>query len=132
MSSECKKVEQALRESEQRLRQLTRLIEGSHTPIFMWNLDGTITDWNRGSEELYGYSRLEAVGRNVGTLLALQPGVFESTQSELLTDGSWSGERQQRAKDGRWLTVEAQLQLAAFDGVRMVLETNRDITNHKP
>jgi two-component system, chemotaxis family, CheB/CheR fusion protein len=130
--SERKKVEQALRESEQRLRQLTRLIELSHAPIFMWNFDGTITDWNRGSEELYGYSRLEAVGHNVGKLLELQPGVFESTQSELLTDGSWSGERQQRAKDGRWLTVEARLQLAAFDGVRMVLETNRDITNHKP
>src|SRR5262249_1082350 len=52
-------VEQALRESEELLRQDKRLVELSHDPILTWDFDGGILEWNRGSEELYGYSREE-------------------------------------------------------------------------
>ena len=54
--SERLQVEQALRESEQKLRQEKRLVELSHDPIFIWDFDDGIVEWNRGSEELYGYS----------------------------------------------------------------------------
>jgi len=62
-------VEQALRESEQRLRQEKRLVELSHDPIFVWDFDGGIIGWNRGSQELYGYSAEEALGKPKDQLL---------------------------------------------------------------
>ena len=55
--TERRQTEEALRASEQRLLQEKRLIDLSREPIFVWDLDDGILEWNRGSEELYGYSR---------------------------------------------------------------------------
>ena len=43
----------------------------SHT-VVLWDFDGTILEWNRGSQELYGYSAAEAVGRPKAALLRTQ------------------------------------------------------------
>jgi two-component system CheB/CheR fusion protein len=52
-------------------------------------------------------------------------------RAELLKEGSWSGERRHKTKDGRELTVESRMQLESFDGRRLVLESTRDITERK-
>src|SRR5204863_10129453 len=52
--TEGRRVEQQLRESEHLVWQEKRLVELSHDPIFIWDFDDGIVDWNRGSEELYG------------------------------------------------------------------------------
>ena len=127
-------VERALRASEQLLRQQTDLVEVSHAPIFVWDFDsGNVAVWNRGSEELYGFTRAEAIGRPKDQLLGTSvPGSsFEELKSRLRLDGSWSGELWQKAKDGRDLTVEARLQLERFDDRRLVLESTRDVTERK-
>ena len=67
--TERRRAEEALRESEDRLRQEMRLVELSRSPIFVWDFDNGILQWNRGSEELYGYSRGEAIGRKKEKLL---------------------------------------------------------------
>lgn len=61
--TERRRIEEALRKSEERLRQQMRLVELSRSPIFVWDFDGGILEWNRGSEELYGYKREEGFGR---------------------------------------------------------------------
>jgi two-component system, chemotaxis family, CheB/CheR fusion protein len=126
-------VEQALRESQLELMQQKRLVELSRGPIFVWAFDGGIEVWNRGCQELYGYSREEAIGKLKEQLLgSIVPGSsFAELRKKLLVDGSWSGEIQHRAKDGRVLTVEAQLDLETVDGRRLVLESTRDITQRK-
>jgi two-component system CheB/CheR fusion protein len=60
-TTDRREMEEALRASEQRLLQEKRLVDLSREPIFVWDFDGGIVEWNRGSEELYGYSRAEAV-----------------------------------------------------------------------
>jgi len=55
--------------AEQVEAQLVAIIESSNDAVFSEALDGTILNWNRGAERLYGYSRDEAVGR-AGALLA--------------------------------------------------------------
>jgi two-component system CheB/CheR fusion protein len=131
--TERRQVEQALRESEQRLRQEKRLVELSRDPIFMWDFDGGVREWNRGSEELYGYSREEALGKRKEELLAtVVPGSsFAALRAKLLEQGSWRGELRHRTKDGRELTVESRIQLESVDGRRLVLESTRDITERK-
>jgi two-component system CheB/CheR fusion protein len=59
--TEQREAEEALRQSEERLRQQTRLVEMSEEPIFVWDFDDGIVEWNRGSEQLYGYGREEAL-----------------------------------------------------------------------
>jgi two-component system, chemotaxis family, CheB/CheR fusion protein len=124
-------VEQALRNSEQQLRQQTHLVELSRAPIFVWEFDSNnILEWNRGSEELYGYARAEAIGSKKNELLNtnIPDSSFDELKARLQKDGIWSGEVSQRTKDGRFVAVETRLQLETFDGRRLVLESTRDVS----
>jgi two-component system CheB/CheR fusion protein len=131
--SERLEAEAALRKSERELLQEKRLVEFSRAPIFVWRLDDGIVDWNRGCEELYGYSRAEAVGQSKQQLLRTTvPGSsFDELMTNLRSEKSWTGELMQRTKDGRVLTVEAWLQLESFEDRSLVLETTRDVTGYK-
>ena len=132
--TERRQVEETLREREHQLRQQKRLVELSHDPIFVWDFDGGILEWNRGCEELYGFTRDEALGQRKEQLLSTAGDGFSfaDVKAKLLEDdGNWSGELHQRTKSGDLLTVESRLQLESFEGRRLVLETARDITEHK-
>jgi len=124
------KLEQALRRHEELLLQQKHLIDLSRDPIFVWDFDDGIVDWNRGSEELYGYSRDEALGKSKEELLGTTvPGSsFAALKAKLLQDGSWAGELRQQTKDGQQLIVETRLQLENFSGRRLVLESTHDVT----
>jgi two-component system CheB/CheR fusion protein len=128
--SERHQVEEALRESERRLGQEQHLVELSRDPIFVWDFDDGIVEWNRGSAELYGYRRDEALGKQKEALLGTSvPGSsFAELKAKLRQDGSWAGELRQKTKSGQDLTVESHMQLESFDGRRLVLESTRDVT----
>ena len=125
--------EEALRTSERRLRQETQLVELSRDPIFIWDFGGTILQWNRGSEQLYGYSRDEAVGKKKDKLLGtIVPGSsFADLRVKLHDEGSWSGELKHRTKDGRELTIESRIILETVGGQQLALESTRDVSERK-
>jgi len=62
-----KKAEEALRESEERFRNLMEFIPG--ISIQGYHTDGTVFYWNRASELVYGYKAEEAIGKNLGDLI---------------------------------------------------------------
>ena len=131
--TERRQVEETLRLSEETLSQGQRLLELSRDPIFIWDLDEGIQFWNRGSEELYGYSSAEAVGKIKAQLLATEvPGSsFAELRAKLLAEGSFSGEARHRTKDGRWLIVETRIVLETMGGKRLALESTRDVTERR-
>lgn len=65
--AERKKVEDALRESEERFRNLMEHLPG--VAIQGYHTNGTVFYWNKTSEEVYGYSAQEACGKNLGDLI---------------------------------------------------------------
>jgi two-component system CheB/CheR fusion protein len=131
--SERRRMEEALRDSERQLREQKRLVELSHEPIFVWDFDDGIIEWNRGSEEIYGYTHEEALGKRSYELLetSLPGSTGADLRTHLQNEGRWSGELRQRAKDGRELVMEARIELEAMDGRRLVLESAHDITDRK-
>jgi two-component system CheB/CheR fusion protein len=132
--TERRRIEQALRESALALRQEKRLVDISRAPTFIWDFDdGGIREWNRGCEELYGYTREEALRSQKEVLLATTvPGSsLAAVKAKLAEEGGWNGEFRQRAKDGREIIVESRLQLESFEDRRLVLESARDITERK-
>jgi two-component system CheB/CheR fusion protein len=125
-----RRAEEALRASEERLRQEIRLVELSRSPIFVWDFDDGILQWNRGSEALYGYQRNEAIGQRKELLLqtVVPNSSFEALCQSLVETGTWSGELLHKTKDGRTLIVESQIEMGFSGGRRLVLESTRDVT----
>jgi PAS domain S-box-containing protein len=117
----------------QALQQQANLLEQAHDAILVWEFPQTIVYWNRGAEQLYGFSREEAIGRPSHELLNTQhAGGREQFDAVLERDGEWAGELSHTTKDGRILTVESRhVLMRETEGRRLVLETNRDITERK-
>ena len=131
--TERRRAEESARESLQRLEQASRLVELSRSPIFVWDFDDGIKQWNRGSEELYGYSRDEVLGRRKEELLktVVLGSSFDQLRQSLLASSHWSGEVQHTTKSGNVLTVESQIELLPLGDRRLVLESTRDVTDRR-
>jgi PAS domain S-box-containing protein len=119
--------------AEEALRRQANLVEQTHDAIIVWEVARTIIFWNRGAEKLYGFSKEEAIGRSTHELLkterSLPAQVFEA---DLEREGEWKGELTHTTRDGRRIIVESRhVLMRDADGHRLVLETNRDITERK-
>src|SRR5262249_20159811 len=80
-----------------KVEQLAKLIDLSFEPIFVWELDGGIVEWNSGAERLYGYSQVEALGRRPDQLLKTDRFIsFSEFRQILERDGFWIGELRHR------------------------------------
>jgi PAS domain S-box-containing protein len=96
---------------------------------------GYIKFWNRGAEELYGWSREEALGRTTHELIRTQfpvplPEIVRQTREE----NRWQGELVHTAKNGRQITVLSRwglLPTTDGSGAPDLMETNTDITGRK-
>ncbi len=78
MAIERKQAEDALRASEARFR---NLFEG--IPACCWTFDrqGTILDWNRASQELYGWTAEQAIGKTMYELMVREENVAATQET---------------------------------------------------
>jgi PAS domain S-box-containing protein len=123
----------ARKRAEEDLRRQANLLEQTHDAILVWEFPRTIIYWNRGAELLYGFNREEAIGRLSHELLHTEhPLPIQSFEAILERDGEWRGELTHTTRDGRKIIVESRhVLMREADDRRLVLETNRDVTERK-
>ena len=116
--------------TEVELRWRAGLLAQTHDGVIVWRLGGSVMYWNRGAEELYGYTVSEAAGRPVHQLLGtVLPLTEQEFHQQLIETRRWQGEIRQRKKDGTIVVVESRMVTMTEDqGGILVLETNRDVT----
>ena len=121
-------------EAEENIKRQADLINLTHDAIFVHNMDNKITFWNNGSEETYGWSREEAVGKVTNALLRSEyPAPLDEIQNDVLSYGQWDGELKHKKRDGTIITVLSRWSLQKDEKGRPLgfLEINTDITKRK-
>jgi PAS domain S-box-containing protein len=87
-----KRREEEIAALNQELAKQVRLFDQTHDSILFRNMNGRITYWNRGAQELYGWSAEEAIGKISHDLLkTIFPVPLKETDAELLRTGVWEG-----------------------------------------
>jgi PAS domain S-box-containing protein len=118
----------------ERIRVQDSLIDMAHDAILVCDLDGCILSWNRGAQNLYGWTAAEALGKKADALLFKEPDAYlEAAELALRKTGKWSGEFQQVTKDGREVFVDSRWTLVhdAKGRPKSKVVTNTDITEKK-
>jgi PAS domain S-box-containing protein len=114
--------------------QQASLLNLTHDTIFVRDMSDVITYWNRGAEELYGWSPEEAIGKSSHELLrTVFPSPLEDIRAEFLRTGRWEGELKHTKADGTEVVVASRWALRRDEMERpaAIMETNNDITQRK-
>jgi PAS domain S-box-containing protein/putative nucleotidyltransferase with HDIG domain len=124
-----KRMEEALRESEEKYREL---INGMNDTAWVIDFDGKFIDVNNAAVEVIGYSREE--------LLSMGPHDIDDTLDaeeiralikEMPADKIQVFETTHTTKDGKVIPVEIKSSLVTYQGKRAILSIARDITERK-
>ena len=122
------------KEAEAAILRQAQLLDLAREGIFVRDMLGTITFWNRGAEQMYGWTRQEAVGRISCELLHTTfPKPWSEIEEDLLRVGYWDGELTHTRRDGNQLVVESRWALSRDEHGHPVeiLEINNDTTERK-
>jgi len=116
-----------------KLIQRARAFDYLFDAVVVTDLEGIVTDWNHGSEKLYGYCKDEALGQPVSILHV--PEDTDHITAEVLDavqkSGKWTGEVRMLHKDGHIGWIESMVVPLFDDNKQMIgaLGINRDISN---
>jgi PAS domain S-box-containing protein len=129
--TERKRTEAALRDSEERYREL---FENDKDAIYVHDLKGVYKSVNRAAERLSGYSREEILGKHFWDLVATEyvAEVRENLCGKLAETGETNYEVEIISKDGARVPVEVSSRLIYENGVAIGVQGSaRDITERK-
>jgi two-component system, cell cycle sensor histidine kinase and response regulator CckA len=120
----------ALEQRERKLAEQAALLDETQEAIFVQDLEGLITYWNRSAKRIYGASSEDAVGRPAAALAAGDADLHAEAMRTTLADGAWSGELRHLTDDGRDLIIQSRwTQLRDAAGApRSILVTDTDVT----
>ncbi|BAZ51388.1 PAS/PAC sensor hybrid histidine kinase [Nostoc sp. NIES-4103] len=120
--------------AEEELQKQAFLLDLTHDTIMVLGPNGRIEFWNRGAEEMYGWTKAEAIGQISHTLLQTQfPQPLAEIKAELLQHGRWEGELIHTKRDGTPVVAASRwaLQRDQQGRPQRTLEINNDITKRK-
>ena len=131
--TEQKQAENKIRESQQRM---ANHLENTPLAAIFWDLNFKVTDWNRSAEEIYGYSKAEALGKHASELIVpeeLKENINNIFNHLLSQTGGYRGTNENVTKDGKrilcnWYNVAITDTSGKVTGVASLVD---DITIRK-
>ena len=121
-----------IQSSTARLSAQAGLLDLSHDMIFMRDMAGRITFWNRSAEIVYGWTAAEALGQVVDDLLQTRHETDHAgSEAALAYAGRWEGLLQHTTRTGTRIFVDSRwaMQRDSRGRVIGILETNTDVTD---
>ncbi|ASU39157.1 GGDEF domain-containing protein [Herbaspirillum sp. meg3] len=98
--ADTEKRSRALDQIESKLEQQAQILNQMHESVITMDQAGFITSWNRGAEQLFGYTAIEAIGRNVLFLYENEDEDDTSLSDLFLSQGGREMEVRRRKKSG--------------------------------
>jgi PAS domain S-box-containing protein len=120
--------------TEDTLRRQAHLIDLSHDAVITMDSHRRIITWNKGAEEMYGWSERDAIGKVLHELLQTFGGISIPAMDKILhQEGRWEGELSRMARDGHRLIVDSRQVLfrSRTGSPACILAISRDITRRK-
>ncbi|HEY9617056.1 MAG TPA: ATP-binding protein [Microcoleaceae cyanobacterium] len=109
-----------------------QLLDLVHDSILAFDIEGTITFWNRAAEDLYGWTKAEALGQHIYTLLKTElPQPLAESKIQVLQQGRWEKELVRTRRDGTQICVTSRrtLQRDGQGNPIAILEITHDVTD---
>ncbi len=127
--SERQQVEEELRESERKYRDL---INGMNDTVWVIDMDMRFLDVNDAAVKTLGYSRDELLSMKVSDIDgAIEPEQIRHLIDRLQEEKLQVFETFHKAKDGRLIPVELSSSLVSYMGRTVIMSIARDITDRK-
>ncbi len=127
-----KKMEQDLKDQAEKLGEQTKKLDLAH--VLARDMNDRIIFWNRGAEEMYGWTKEEALGKISHELFhTVFPESLEKLTDALRNTGVWEGELVHLRRDGSQVVV-ASHQVVHLDKANRpaaIIEVNNDVTGLK-
>jgi len=127
--------EQAQAELYEKTARFTALVASSRDAIIGKTLDGTITSWNPGAEQIFGYSAAEMVGDSVYRLIPEELHAGERDVLERLSRGETVAiaEVERVRKDGQriWISLSVSPIRDASGRIVGAASIKRDVTERR-
>jgi len=128
-----KQSEKLLHERAQKLQWQNNLLSRA-APVVGRDLQSRIIFWNKGAEDLYGWTEAEALGKVSHDLLqTLFPEPLAKIEATLMADAAWQGELTHVTREGKSLVVESQWTIYRGESgeVQSIIEVNNNISRRK-
>src|SRR5208283_2706384 len=98
--------------AEAQVREQNEILSKSHEGVMIVSLANKIELWNRGAEEIFGWTAAEALGQQPEALFHVEDlNVVPRLREAVERDGFWNGEMKMKDRKGRSLIVDNRVTL---------------------
>jgi diguanylate cyclase (GGDEF)-like protein/PAS domain S-box-containing protein len=122
-----------LNQIERQLEEQAQILQQMHESVITMDQAGFITSWNQGAERLFGYTSVEAVGRNVLFLYENDEGDDIQISDLFMQPGGREMEVRRRKKSGEifWASLSLSIMRDAEENPVGMIGYLTDITERK-
>lgn len=121
------------RKSEALLREQAALLDHTRDAIFVMDMGGCVTYWNKGAERLYGWAAPQVLGQHYNDVFSASAELFRIAYDATMLQGEWRGDCTQLDRFGHTVEAEVQWTLVTTDDGRppKILTVASDISERK-
>ncbi len=119
--------------ADERIREQANLLDLAQDGIVVRDMNDVILYWNKGAERIYGWTKDEVVGSQMGHLFSTNREKFNTAKAATIELGEWTGNLPHLTKGGRQVVTESRWTLLrdAAGQPKSFLLINTDVTERK-